>query len=40
MISKPKQAQRLTSVNADKLAGIDMPTVSRFSFTGANNDTV
>lgn len=32
--------QRLTSVNAAKLAGIDMPTVERFSFTGANNDTV
>ena len=31
---------RLTSVNAAKLAGIDMPTVERFSFTGANNDTV
>lgn len=31
---------RLTAVNATKLAGIDMPTVSRFSFTGANNDTV
>lgn len=32
--------QRLTSVNAAKLAGIDMPLVERFSFTGANNDTV
>ncbi|MDO7842981.1 S9 family peptidase [Sphingomonas immobilis] len=32
--------QRLTSVNATKLAGIDIPTVTRFSFTGANNDTV
>ncbi|WP_088333525.1 alpha/beta hydrolase family protein [Sphingomonas mucosissima] len=32
--------QRLTHVNAAKLAGIDMPTVERFSFTGANNDTV
>ncbi|WP_085811077.1 S9 family peptidase [Sphingomonas sp. TZW2008] len=32
--------QRLTSVNAAKLAGIAMPTVERFSFTGANNDTV
>ena len=31
---------RLTSVNADKLAGIDMPTVSRFAFTGANGDQV
>ena len=32
--------QRLTSVNAAKLAGVDMPTVERFSFKGANNDTV
>ncbi|WEK42926.1 MAG: S9 family peptidase [Candidatus Sphingomonas colombiensis] len=32
--------ERLTSVNAAKLAGIDMPEVSRFSFKGANNDTV
>ena len=32
--------QRLTSVNATKLAGIYMPTVSRFAFTGANGDTV
>ncbi len=32
--------QRLTSVNAAKLAGIDMPAVERFTFTGANNDTV
>ena len=31
---------RLTSVNAAKLADIDLPTVTRFSFTGANNDTV
>ncbi|MBC9031633.1 S9 family peptidase [Sphingomonas sp. JC676] len=31
---------RLTEVNAEKLAGIDLPTVTRFSFTGANNDTV
>jgi dipeptidyl aminopeptidase/acylaminoacyl peptidase len=31
---------RLTEVNAQKLAGIDLPTVTRFSFTGANNDTV
>jgi len=35
-----RKASRLTSVNAEKLAGIDMPTVTRFSFTGANNDTV
>lgn len=32
--------QRLTSVNATKLAGIDMPAVERFSFIGANNDQV
>jgi dipeptidyl aminopeptidase/acylaminoacyl peptidase len=32
--------QRLTSVNAAKLAGIDMPTVTRFSFKGASSDTV
>ncbi|WP_375398418.1 prolyl oligopeptidase family serine peptidase [uncultured Sphingomonas sp.] len=31
---------RLTNVNADKLAGIDMPAVTRFSFKGANDDTV
>jgi len=35
-----KKSARLTRVNADKLAGIDMPTVTRFSFTGANNDKV
>ena len=35
-----KKNARLTSVNADKFAGIDMPTVTRFSFTGANNDKV
>ncbi len=32
--------KRLTSVNAAKLAGVDMPSVTRFSFKGANNDTV
>ena len=32
--------QRLTSVNATRLAGIDMPAVERFSFKGANDDTV
>jgi dipeptidyl aminopeptidase/acylaminoacyl peptidase len=31
---------RLTSVNKDKLAGIDMPGVEHFSFKGANGDTV
>ncbi len=35
-----RKVARLTSVNAEKLAGIDMPTVTRFSFTGANNDKV
>jgi len=35
-----RKVSRLTSVNAEKLAGIDVPTVTRFSFTGANNDTV
>lgn len=32
--------QRLTSVNAARLAGIDMPEVTRYSFTGANGDQV
>ncbi|MFS0770886.1 prolyl oligopeptidase family serine peptidase [Sphingomonas sp. 1P08PE] len=40
LVTRPNRAQRLTSVNADRLAGIDMPTVTRFSFTGANSDTV
>jgi dipeptidyl aminopeptidase/acylaminoacyl peptidase len=31
---------RLTSVNADKLAGLDPVAVSRFHFTGAHGDTV
>ncbi len=31
---------RLTSVNATKLAGIELPTVTRFNFKGANDDTV
>jgi dipeptidyl aminopeptidase/acylaminoacyl peptidase len=35
-----KKVSRLTSVNAEKFAGIDMPSVTRFSFAGANNDTV
>ena len=35
-----KKVSRLTSVNAGKLAGIDLPKVERFSFTGANNDKV
>jgi dipeptidyl aminopeptidase/acylaminoacyl peptidase len=32
--------RRLTQVNAAKLADIDWPTVTKYSFTGANNDTV
>ncbi|WP_287459326.1 S9 family peptidase [Sphingomonas sp.] len=32
--------ERLTSVNAAKLVGVDMPDVSRFNFKGANGDTV
>jgi len=35
-----KKTVRLTAVNAAKLADIDMPQVTRFSFAGANNDTV
>ena len=31
---------RLTSANAARLAGIDWPTVTRFSFKGAEGDTV
>jgi len=34
------EGTRLTSVNADLLAGIDMPTAERFSFAGAGGDTV
>jgi dipeptidyl aminopeptidase/acylaminoacyl peptidase len=35
-----KATARLTSVNAAKLAGIDLPKVERFSFAGAKGDTV
>lgn len=35
-----KTVTRLTSVNAATLAGIDLPSVTRFSFTGANGNTV
>jgi dipeptidyl aminopeptidase/acylaminoacyl peptidase len=31
---------RLTQVNAARLAGVDLPTVSRFNFKGAAGDTV
>ena len=34
------KVSRLTSVNAAKLAGVDLPTVTRFNFKGANGDTV
>lgn len=37
---KGKASARLTSVNADRLAGIEWPTVSRYSFAGANGDKV
>jgi dipeptidyl aminopeptidase/acylaminoacyl peptidase len=40
LVARPGRTERLTSVNAARLAGIDMPTVSRFSFAGANGDTV
>jgi len=35
-----KKPVQLTAVNKDKLAGIDMPAVTRFNFAGANGDTV
>lgn len=34
------KSRRLTEVNASKLAGIDMPTATRFSFAGAGDETV
>ncbi|WP_333571955.1 S9 family peptidase [Sphingomonas sp.] len=37
---KGKKSTRLTAVNAEKLAGIAMPQVTRYSFNGANGDTV
>lgn len=37
---KGRQVTRLTSVNADKLAGVALPRIERFSFAGANGDTV
>lgn len=39
-VGSARALTRLTSVNATRLAGIEMPTVERFSFAGANNDTV
>jgi dipeptidyl aminopeptidase/acylaminoacyl peptidase len=38
--SRAGQATRLTSVNADKLEGLDPVAVRRFSFPGAHGDTV
>jgi len=34
------KVSRLTSVNAAKLAGVDLPSVTRFNFKGANGDIV
>ncbi len=34
------KSSRLTSVNADKLDGIEMPVANKFSFAGAGGDTV
>ena len=34
------QARQLTRVNAERMAGIDPVTVERFTFAGANGDTV
>src|SRR3546814_12725045 len=39
-IGDKRSLQRLKSVNGARLAGIDMPSVSKFSFAGANGDTV
>jgi len=40
MASGKGKPTRLTWVNKEKLAGIDMPTVEHMSFKGANGDTV
>ncbi len=37
---KASDWRRLTEVNAEKLAGVQMPEINRFSFTGANGDQV
>jgi len=39
-IDRRGRSRRLTSVNADRLAGLDPVSVERFSFTGAHGDTV
>ncbi|HTH27446.1 MAG TPA: S9 family peptidase, partial [Sphingobium sp.] len=39
-IGNSRSPQRLTRINAARLAGVDMPGVDKFSFAGANGDTV
>lgn len=39
-IDADKQMTQVTNVNADRFADIDMPTSERFSFRGADGDTV
>jgi len=39
-VGKKGKARRLTTLNADKLAGIDRVDVRRFKFAGAGGDTV
>ncbi|WP_242096578.1 S9 family peptidase [Sphingomonas sp. CROZ-RG-20F-R02-07] len=40
MVEGKRAPRRLTAVNATRLAGIDLPSVTRFSFKGAKGDTV
>ena len=40
MIDKAGKTRRLTNVNAEKMADIDAVSYQRFSFAGANGDTV
>ena len=40
MVQGKGKPRRLTAVNAEKLAGIELPTVTRFHFAGAKGDTV
>ncbi|MFS0735865.1 S9 family peptidase [Sphingomonas sp. 1P06PA] len=39
-VSARGKLARLTRVNADRLAGIDMPQATKFSYSGAGGDTV
>lgn len=39
-IGGQRAPQRLTRINAARLAGVDLPSVSKFDFAGANGDTV